>query len=519
MQETRNLNADETVISVGHHQHDATSRTRPLQVEIKTPLGPLRGRYQVKAAVQSIAYTCLIAGYGAYHLYSSSKSSSPSSWTTPSSGVSEYPSPEDILSRGARLLQSSNATDMDALDIEDACEGITIADPGWLCIFYAIGVLYMFLALAIVCDEFFVPALEEMSSSRRLNLSLDVAGATLMAAGGSAPELFTSLFGTFQESEVGFGTIVGSAVFNVLFVIAMCSLLAHEVLTLTWWPLFRDSLYYAVGLVVLAIFIGVTSKSQVELWEAAVLFLMYIGYCLLMWQNANLYKALTGKVLEYPRDDDDDDDDDRKTNEQNKPSDDDDDDGDNRREILAQRGRSHSKQSVLSNLSASALDAQGIVQTPHFRWQGTFRAGILKLLKDPESWLDSAGMGIVAKIAGDADFVFHQVDKDGNGLIDRDELMQLFKLLECNIAPVEFEEVFNQLDENRNGTVRETNTLLAVYPTLFFVSMFIISSLINCTPCTAGSRRFSSILDQPTRILELVLQVRGAHSIPSQTCL
>ena len=38
-------------------------------------------------------------------------------------------------------------------------------------------VVYMFLAIAIVCDEFFVPALEEIMSENYLNLSMDVAGA------------------------------------------------------------------------------------------------------------------------------------------------------------------------------------------------------------------------------------------------------------------------------------------------------------------------------------------------------
>jgi len=102
------------------------------------------------------------------------------------------------------------------------------ADPIWLLAPYIIGVLYMFLALAIVCDEYFVPALEVMSGKHHLNLTPDISGATLMAAGGSAPELFTSFIGTFQESEVGFGTIVGSAVFNVFFVIGTCSLLRKE---------------------------------------------------------------------------------------------------------------------------------------------------------------------------------------------------------------------------------------------------------------------------------------------------
>ena len=65
-----------------------------------------------------------------------------------------------------------------------------------------------------------------------------------------------------------------------------------------------------------------------------------------------------------------------------------------------------------------------------------------------------AGVGCVARIHGDADDVFQQVDIDGNGHVDREELKQLFNLLECYISPGELEEVFNQLDEDKDGTVR-----------------------------------------------------------------
>ena len=65
----------------------------------------------------------------------------------------------------------------------------------------------------------------------QLGISPDVAGATFMAAGGSAPELFTSVIGVFiAKSDVGIGTIVGSAVFNILFVIAACAFAAKEAL-------------------------------------------------------------------------------------------------------------------------------------------------------------------------------------------------------------------------------------------------------------------------------------------------
>ncbi len=69
-----------------------------------------------------------------------------------------------------------------------------------------------------------------------------------------------------------------------------------------------------------------------------------------------------------------------------------------------------------------------------FRWQGTFRAGILKLLRDPGTWVETGGVGIVAKIAGDADYVFQKIDQNGDGHIDKQELKHLFNLLECRVS-------------------------------------------------------------------------------------
>lgn len=44
---------------------------------------------------------------------------------------------------------------------------------------YVIGILYMFVGIAIVCDDFFVASLEAISEA--LQLSEDVAGRTLQA--------------------------------------------------------------------------------------------------------------------------------------------------------------------------------------------------------------------------------------------------------------------------------------------------------------------------------------------------
>ena len=141
-------------------------------------------------------------------------------------------------------------------------------------VLHVVGMFYMFVALAIVCDEFFVPTLELLAEI--MDLRDDVAGATLMAAGGSAPELFISFMGNFvAKSNVGFGTIIGSAVFNVLFVIGMCAVFSREVLKLTWWPLFRDSLFYTVDLVVLLAFF---QDGKIDWWEAGVMLALYCVY-------------------------------------------------------------------------------------------------------------------------------------------------------------------------------------------------------------------------------------------------
>jgi len=444
------------------------------QRSVATRHGIYRKKYALRAVFQSVAFVAIVGGFALYN-----------GMTTPSSIAPD----EQQRLDGTRYLKANEESLKDCDDIEKA-------DPAWLTAWYSIGVLYMFLALAIVCDEFFVPALEEMSSPRRLNLSMDVAGATLMAAGGSAPELFSSLFGTFQRNDIGFGTIIGSAVFNVLFVIAMCSLFARETLALTWWPLFRDSFCYAIGLVVLSIFVGVNSKEVIELWEAIVLFIMYFIYVLIMWKNAAIYKYLTGKELEYPEEETDkmrDDDGEepptpivipieRATTTSNGQVGNTDSTvttsatanaeevskgkNDKRNGLVKEASlSSNSARSGRSTRSAgSVMSAANLSHLQHnllhnnqfdFRWQGTFRAGILKLMRNPQSWVETGGVGIVAKIAGDADQIFRQIDENGDGEIDKEELKKLFQVLGCRVSEDDLDQVFDELDVEKTGAINE----------------------------------------------------------------
>lgn len=89
---------------------------------------------------------------------------------------------------------------------KEECVAKWVANGG----FVALGatMMVMFWALAIICEEFFVPALNVMCE--RLKVPDDVAGATFMAAGASSPEVFASLIALFiTKSDLGVGTVIG----------------------------------------------------------------------------------------------------------------------------------------------------------------------------------------------------------------------------------------------------------------------------------------------------------------------
>ncbi|KAJ8314335.1 hypothetical protein KUTeg_008896 [Tegillarca granosa] len=122
--------------------------------------------------------------------------------------------------------------------------------------------VYLFGALAIVCDDYFVASLEMICE------------------------------GVFvAKSDVGIGTIVGSAVFNVLVIIGVCGVFAGMVVTLTWWPLVRDCLYYTLSVLAMIL---VINDGEVYWYEALILFLMYVIYIIIMYFNKRLEDYFEG---------------------------------------------------------------------------------------------------------------------------------------------------------------------------------------------------------------------------------
>jgi K+-dependent Na+/Ca+ exchanger-like protein len=158
--------------------------------------------------------------------------------------------------------------------------------------------LYVFIGLAVVCDDFFMESLEKISAA--LKLTPAVAGATFLAAGSSAPELFTSVASAFfNPSEAGIGTIVGSAMFNLLIIVALSAVVASQIgeggrLKVDWRPLTRDSFFYCMSIGLLALFFGVIGPGEITWPEGLIMVVLYGLYILTMVFNDRLMVKMAG---------------------------------------------------------------------------------------------------------------------------------------------------------------------------------------------------------------------------------
>jgi hypothetical protein len=109
-----------------------------------------------------------------------------------------------------------------------------------------------------------------------------------------------------------------------------------------------------------------------------------------------------------------------------------------------------------SNVAWSLVSIAPRSMSPDSPWPGTFRAGVLEPLCDPKkSWMETAGIGLVAQIGGGAGHVFRKVDVDNNGESDEEELAQLFAKLECNVTSDELNSTLEELDANHDGRTTE----------------------------------------------------------------
>uniref|UniRef100_A0A1A9W8U4 Sodium/calcium exchanger membrane region domain-containing protein n=1 Tax=Glossina brevipalpis TaxID=37001 RepID=A0A1A9W8U4_9MUSC len=169
---------------------------------------------------------------------------------------------------------------------------------GWI-IVHIVLTVYGFWFLAIVCNDYLIPCIQQicegklnMKSLIRLGFTMDrdIIGATIMAAAVSTPELFINCVGTFiTKGDIGESTVVGSALFNMLAVPACCGLFLGNSLELDWWPITRDCLSYLMAVLML---LGIVVDGRIMWYEAFGLVSAYFLYVLVMYCHKSVaYKT------------------------------------------------------------------------------------------------------------------------------------------------------------------------------------------------------------------------------------
>ena len=169
--------------------------------------------------------------------------------------------------------------------------------------------------LATVAERFFCPALANIA--RWLELSEDVAGATLLSFGNGAPDVFAQIAALSDARadrvSLGVGAALGSTFFvasAVLPLVVLCAKDAKEGVRVDAAPFARDGAFYLAAVVSVAGTLAGGSVSAAQAMSAFCLYPVYLGAVLLPGRIRGLLRrfksGLPGPTS--PRADADDDD-------------------------------------------------------------------------------------------------------------------------------------------------------------------------------------------------------------------
>jgi len=161
-------------------------------------------------------------------------------------------------------------------------------------VLYLLGLLYCFAGVAIIAD-IFMAAIEKITSKkvtikdpklggkpRTVTVwNGTVANLSLMALGSSAPEILLNVIGifpTFLSGPLGPSTIVGSAAFNLLMIIAVCvvAIPNGESRSIKYMGVFGVTAFFSVFAYIWLLFmLLLISPDVVEWWEGVLTFVFF----------------------------------------------------------------------------------------------------------------------------------------------------------------------------------------------------------------------------------------------------
>ncbi|NCF44320.1 MAG: calcium/sodium antiporter [Proteobacteria bacterium] len=140
------------------------------------------------------------------------------------------------------------------------------------------------LAVLLAAAQLLVYAATEIAMA--LGISSMIIGLTIVAIGTSLPELAATIGSAMKgQPDIAIGNIVGSNILNILAVLAVPGMISAT--TLDFSALWRDSGMMLALTLMLALFAyGLNSRAVITRFEGIVMLLAWIGYNLLLAQQA-----------------------------------------------------------------------------------------------------------------------------------------------------------------------------------------------------------------------------------------
>ena len=151
-------------------------------------------------------------------------------------------------------------------------------------IFINIVLLIVGMVLLVKGADFFVDGASDIA--KKLGIPSLIIGLTLVSIGTSLPEASVSINAAItNSSDLSFGNVVGSNIFNSLFIIGICSIILPTVVSKDIMKFDIPILFIVMA--VLALFSYAITPFKIDRWEAAILFIMFVCYITLA-----IYRAL-----------------------------------------------------------------------------------------------------------------------------------------------------------------------------------------------------------------------------------
>jgi cation:H+ antiporter len=116
--------------------------------------------------------------------------------------------------------------------------------------------------------------------AREMGISEKIIGLTIVAAGTSLPELATSAVAAYKKhSDIAIGNIIGSNIFNLLFVMGVTSIIKPPLYSLSFNT---DQYAMILSMALLFIFILIPRRHRLERWQGGMLMAVYVAYAVFL---------------------------------------------------------------------------------------------------------------------------------------------------------------------------------------------------------------------------------------------